>query len=190
MTNIFFISDTHFGHSNICKFTRSDGSPLRPWDEITKMDSDLILKWNKKVGKNDLVYHLGDVVMNRKHIAIMASLNGRKRLILGNHDTCNVEEYGKYFERVNGSYKFEDMWLTHIPMHIDSIIPWAKLNLHGHLHATSISNPHYFNVSVEQIDYEPISLDELQTRIKINQSKFPVDVNTNHVKIQTRSQEL
>ena len=44
-------------------------------------------KWNKKVGTNDLVYHLGDVVMNRKHIAIIASLNGRKRLILGNHDT-------------------------------------------------------------------------------------------------------
>jgi calcineurin-like phosphoesterase family protein len=190
MTNIFFISDTHFGHANICKFTRDDGTPLRPWDDIDQMDSDFISKWNKKVSKTDLVYHLGDVVMNRKHINIVAALNGRKRLVLGNHDTCTPEEYAKYFERVYGAYKFEDMWLTHIPIHEDSIFPRTNINIHGHLHAKQVPSSAYFNVSVELIDYEPIALEELRLKIGINRDKFPIDTVQKSVKMLANSQEL
>lgn len=190
MTNIFFISDTHFGHQNICKFTRDDGSKLRHWTDVDQMDSDLISKWNKKVGHNDLVYHLGDVVMNRKKINIMAALNGRKRLILGNHDTCSAHEYSNYFERIYGALKFEDMWLTHMPVHLETMFPRASVNLHGHLHAKDIPHAAYFNVSVEMIDYCPISLDELRSQIKIKKSKFPIDMQLKDVKMHARQQEL
>ena len=28
------VSDTHFGHTGVCKFTRNDGvTKLRPWDD-------------------------------------------------------------------------------------------------------------------------------------------------------------
>lgn len=35
--NIFFIGDTHFGQHTMCKFTRDDGSKLRPFDTIEEM---------------------------------------------------------------------------------------------------------------------------------------------------------
>lgn len=190
MTNIFFISDTHFGHANICKFTRDDGLPLRPWNDINQMDLDFISKWNHKVGPNDLVYHLGDVVMNRNHISIVSRLNGRKRLVLGNHDTCTSDQYGQYFERVYGAHKFEDMWLTHIPVHEDSIFPRTNVNVHGHLHAKQIANPAYFNVSVELINFEPIALEELRSKIEVNKRKFSIDTRQKSAKLRARSQEL
>jgi calcineurin-like phosphoesterase family protein len=49
MSKTFFISDTHFGHTNICNFTNYDGSPLRPWDIIEEHDAALIENWNRVV---------------------------------------------------------------------------------------------------------------------------------------------
>jgi len=68
MPEVFIISDTHFGHNNIVKFNRSDGSPLRPWDNVDQMDDALIKNWNSVVGKEDKVYHLGDATMNSKSL--------------------------------------------------------------------------------------------------------------------------
>jgi len=51
MPEVFIISDTHFGHNNIVKFNRSDGSPLRPWDNVDQMDDALIKNWNRVVGE-------------------------------------------------------------------------------------------------------------------------------------------
>lgn len=174
MPNIFFISDTHFGHQNICKFTRKDGSALRPWDDVSEMDADMIKLWNNKVGKRDVVYHLGDVVINRKSLAILNELNGDKRLVLGNHDIFDTTDYLKYFKRVHGSHKIDNLWLTHIPVHIDSVPHWSTANVHGHIHYQDVDHPKYFNVSVERIEYSPVSLDELKKLISKKQENFAV----------------
>lgn len=51
---IWFTSDTHFGHKNILRFCK------RPWNTVEEMDEGLIQNWNKVVGKDDIVFHLGD----------------------------------------------------------------------------------------------------------------------------------
>ena len=56
--NVFFTSDTHFGHKNLLKIGKG-----RPFDTIEEHDEALIENWNKVVKPNDLVYHLGDVAM-------------------------------------------------------------------------------------------------------------------------------
>ena len=34
MPSVFLVSDTHFGHAGVCRFTRDDGvTKLRPWDD-------------------------------------------------------------------------------------------------------------------------------------------------------------
>ena len=94
MANKFVISDTHFGHTNSWeKFKLPDGSPLRPFTSNEEMDETMIERWNAKVKPEDTVYHLGDVVINRKHLHLCNRLNGKKRLIRGNHDIFKDKDY-------------------------------------------------------------------------------------------------
>ena len=83
MPAIFLVSDTHFGHAGVCRFTHPNDPTvkLRPWDNPEEMDEEMVRRWNDRVGPNDKVYHLGDVVINRKALPIMDRLNGDKVLI-------------------------------------------------------------------------------------------------------------
>ncbi len=37
MPAVFLVSDTHFGHTGVCRFTRNDGvTKLRPWDNADR----------------------------------------------------------------------------------------------------------------------------------------------------------
>lgn len=177
MANIFLISDIHFGHRNICLFKREDGSPLRPWDDPDEMDEAMVERWNNRVGPNDIVYHLGDVVINRRCLQIIGRLNGDKRLILGNHDIFNHADYLPYFKRLHSSIKLDNLLLTHIPVHVDSVAHWARCNVHGHVHAQDIPNAKYLNVSAEMIDYTPVSLEDLRALITAKSAKYAIDLD-------------
>ncbi len=52
--NIFFTSDTHFGHKDIIDYYK------RPYASVEEMDAALEKNWNETVKPNDKVYHLGD----------------------------------------------------------------------------------------------------------------------------------
>lgn len=178
--NIFFISDTHFGHSKpYDTFLREDGSFLRPHGSAEAGDEAMVENWNKVVKPNDRVYHVGDVAMTKKHLPILNRLNGRKVLIKGNHDTEKLNVYTPYFDDIRGSHQFDGMFICHVPIHPDSLGRWG-FNVHGHLHhrrvmkrkftssdgymvsAEIVEDPTYFNVSVECINYTPISLEEIR----------------------------
>ena len=98
MGNIFLTADTHFSHAGVCKFLRHDGTKLRPWDNPEEMDEFMVERWNKVVRPNDKVYHLGDVVIARKALAILDRLNGDKVLIKGNHDIFKITDYLKHID--------------------------------------------------------------------------------------------
>lgn len=80
----FYTADTHFGHAGIIDMCQ------RPFKSVAHMDNELVAGWNACVGKSDIVYHLGDFSMDLRDAdrvkRIFALLNGRKYLILGNHD--------------------------------------------------------------------------------------------------------
>lgn len=174
MSNIFFISDSHYGHESPCSiFKRADGSPLRNFSCAAECDEFQVEQWNKTVTNKDKVYHLGDVSMSKKFLHILDRLNGSKVLIKGNHDTADLKEYAKYFYDVRGSHQLDGCLITHIPVHVQSLARWG-FNIHGHLHAHRVMreatdgscrdeiDPRYFCVSVEQLNYTPISLEEVK----------------------------
>ncbi len=177
--NIFFIGDTHFGHEKTCtEFKRNDGTPLRPYANADEMDDAMIKNWNRVVTPNDKVYHLGDVVISSKKMSLLNALNGKKRLVRGNHDIFETTEYLKYFDEVYGVRVLREkdigfrLILSHIPLHRDSVVPRMGTNIHGHLHANDVEDGAYFNVSVENISYTPIALEDLRVRIKEKQKKY------------------
>jgi calcineurin-like phosphoesterase family protein len=171
--NIFFISDTHFGHEKpYTTFLREDGSFLRPHGSAFAGDEAMVANWNSVVRPKDTVYHVGDVTMSKKHLPILDRLNGEKVLIRGNHDTEKASEYLKYFKDVRGCHQFDGIFIAHIPIHPDSLGRW-QFQAHGHLHANRVMimhgdkptkeiDPRYFNVSVECIHYTPISLEQIK----------------------------
>lgn len=183
MATTWFISDTHFGHEKTCTvFKRADGSPLRPFSCAEEMDEFMIKAWNERVRPNDKVYHCGDVVINRKFLHVLGRLNGNKVLIRGNHDIFKLEDYSQYFRDIRAFDVKNGMIFSHVPIHPESLGRFGT-NIHGHLHANRVMkikgvdrktgeleysdqvDPRYFNVSVEQIDFAPISLEEVNKRI-------------------------
>ncbi len=178
MANTFVVSDTHWGHLGVTKFINEDGTKLRPWDNTEEMDEAMIKNWNSVVRPKDKVYHLGDVVINRKALKTLARLNGDCVLIKGNHDVFRLEEYTPYFRDIRGFGHFDGFALTHIPIHPDSLSRWTG-NIHGHLHSnrvmigrtemTKVVDPRYMCVSVEHINYTPISWEDCKKRFEEQQ---------------------
>lgn len=172
MTKTFLTSDTHFGHAGVCHFLRADGSKLRPWDNPDEMDEDMVENWNKVVGPKDVVWHLGDVVINRKALNTLRRLNGRKKLVMGNHDIFKASEYLEHFEDLKGFHKLDTFALSHIPLHPESVGRWADGNIHGHTHYQNVldklgkPDPRYICVCVEQTNFTPIDFEEIRDKYK------------------------
>ena len=170
--NTWFISDTHFGHSNIIKYCN------RPWnhgkdangeiivtdDDVLAMDNEIVKRWNSVVGKNDIVWHLGDFALGGKAVAerVFPQLNGKINLVMGNHDHWKIDWYynlgfHRVYDRpviINGF-----VILSHAPLQfLNSNCPF--FNCFAHIH----DSPAYQTwsktgccVCVERHDYIPVS---------------------------------
>lgn len=83
----FATADTHYFHSNIIKPEYCD----RPFKNEKAMRTAMIERYNKTVGPDDDCFFMGDIAMMspsqwERLKGILFNLNGRKHLILGNHD--------------------------------------------------------------------------------------------------------
>jgi calcineurin-like phosphoesterase family protein len=184
MPAVFLVSDTHFGHAGVCRFTESDGvTKIRPWTDPDEMDEEMIRRWNNTVRPNDKVYHLGDVVINRKSLKTLIRLNGDKVLIRGNHDIFRDDEYREYFRELRAYHVMNGMILSHIPVHPESLGRFGT-NIHGHLHTNRVkkiigvnvktgefkysteNDVRYHCVCVEQTDFTPILFEDVIKRIE------------------------
>ena len=87
MPETWFTADTHFGHKGIL------GAMGRPFASIQEHDDLLVHAWNARVRPDDTVWHLGDFAMGsspERCAELFGRLNGRKHLIVGNHDKPRV----------------------------------------------------------------------------------------------------
>lgn len=174
--NIFFISDTHFGHANMITFLNYDGTRMRPFSSVEECDELMIENWNKIVKPTDRIYHLGDVVYKCKNRdEIMQRLNGEKVLIKGNHDRDQLGWYMKYFKDIRGTHHIDGNYLLgHFPIHPDSKGRFVR-QLHGHIHAQTVMksslvhcgfvrepDPWYRNCCVEVNNYSPIPFEVIK----------------------------
>lgn len=163
MPDIWFISDTHFNHANIIKYCRPE------FNSVEEMNELMIENWNKVVKKGDKVYHLGDVFFGNKEEfkKLWPRLNGKKRLIVGNHDDVKFMASGGFFEKIMLWRVWNDkgFLFTHVPVHPDSIqerlVVSGGVNVHGHTHTNGSPDGPYRSVCVELNNYTPTHLEEL-----------------------------
>jgi calcineurin-like phosphoesterase family protein len=174
MPNTFIVSDHHFGHAKTTDgtFKHKSGANLRPFKDVDEMNYVLISRHNAVVSPSDTVIFLGDVVINKKFLPCVLEMNGRKKLVQGNHDLHHKGvNLGDYFEKVCSMYELSDMILTHIAINAHCVDRF-KTNVHGHSHDMFIPDPRFLCVSVEHTNYTPLSLDEIRARIAENHEHF------------------
>lgn len=133
----FYISDWHYGHNNIIHLDN------RPYKNVEEMNEALIDNWNSVVTNEDTVYSLGDMFWcdTAEATEVLKKLNGKKVLVIGNHDRIHDVQFRKQFEKIEHYVEVKDnsrrVLLSHYPM------PFYRgdynpniIHLYGHIHTT------------------------------------------------------
>ena len=154
----FFTSDTHFGDPRPLRVDR------RPFASVAAMDTALIEGWNKAVAPEDEVWHLGDFALGPappRLAELLAALNGRKHLVVGNNDgAATLEQPGwasvqHYAElEVDG----KRLVLCHYPFRTWNRMGQGVINLHGHSHGRLKPVPRQYDVGVDVWEFQPVTL--------------------------------
>lgn len=181
MSNIFFISDTHFGHNKEFLYCP------RGFSNVKEMGEQIVKNWNEKVNPEDTVYHLGDIIFGtpgtidfNMSIELIKQLNGNIILIRGNHDSdAKIKEL--FNTKCITCCEWADMltinkqkiYLAHYPTLTanfdDKAFSKHVIALHGHTHQTSnflyADNPFLYHVGVDSHNCAPVHIDEILTDI-------------------------
>lgn len=159
---IYFTSDTHFNQERTLRLSK------RPFKTIDEMNEKLIENWNKTVGEDDIVYHLGDF----GDYNFAKKLNGKIILVKGNYERHDMipsiilkHKYGfsevyNYIdnEYINGYY----ISMVHEPSRLkDMEISDKKINLFGHIHKLQMAKRCGLNVGSDCHNFTPVSFDDM-----------------------------
>ena len=158
--NVWFTSDSHFGHANICrgvsKWNTGDEEEFikatRNFPDLETMNEHIVDNINNCVGENDWLIHLGDFSFGGiENIEVFRSQIKCKNivLILGNHDhhiennkenvrknfthVAHYEELDVTVENRLGAAKHKFV-LCHYPIVSWNNMPRGAFMLHGHQH--------------------------------------------------------
>lgn len=183
MSDIYFTSDTHFNHSFILNIRNQFSS-------LDEMNETIIARWNSRVTRHDIVYHLGDVALGRAEeaIKILERLNGQIFLIRGNHERVAehklcVKRFGwiKDYHRVKiGEQK---IYLFHYAMRTWNCSHHGSWSLYRHSHGSLRDDPNArsLDVGVDCWDFYPVSFEEIAKRMS-SKRFVPVDHHTEDLK--------
>ncbi|MEE2951832.1 MAG: metallophosphoesterase [Pseudomonadota bacterium] len=162
MTRTFFTADNHFGHAGVIDMC------ARPFKSVGRMDSEMVARWNAVVTPGDTVWHLGDFAykmpLDDAH-KIFKMLNGRKHLVVGNHDKATVKTWAweSVHELKEIALDGRRVVLCHYPL-----AEWPgffrdSIHLFGHVHGAR-TIPGAVDVGVDCWDFRPVTLDEILAR--------------------------
>jgi calcineurin-like phosphoesterase family protein len=158
----WFISDTHFGHKNVLEHDK------RPFATIEEHDQTIIDNWNRVVGKNDVVYHLGDFNFRSPKTKdtdwYLNRLNGCINIIWGNHDDKHACKFQSRFASCHGilykKIRGQKIHMCHYPIESWRACHHGSWMLHGHCHG-KISTGRKMDLGVNLHNYTPVSFDQI-----------------------------
>jgi calcineurin-like phosphoesterase family protein len=115
MSETFFLSDHHLGHPKILTM------PARPFATLEEMAETIISNHNSVVPTDGICWWLGDAALGDRMTILRAALsrmNGRHRLVTGNHDTCFL-----------GSTKGVGNIRHYMDVGFEVVVPFAQVKL-------------------------------------------------------------
>lgn len=162
MTDIWFTADLHFDHAKI--LTHQD----RGVETVEEMNERIVENWNAVVANRDEVWVLGDFFLGRAVDAggWFHALNGRKHLVVGNHDSKAVQRLPWSSVDVLREWRQKPhrAVLCHYPL-----LTWAAAHhgvwmLHGHSHGSLTSTrTTRMDVGVDcHPEFRPFNLTEIE----------------------------
>jgi calcineurin-like phosphoesterase family protein len=156
----YLIGDTHFDHENIIQYCK------RPFSSAEEMNNVILDNWRGVVGKDDVVFFMGDMAFgkgSRQADYWLKQLNGDIIFFRGNHDRSNKVHY---MQSMILQIMGKDFLFLHDTRHVP--LGWNGWVVHGHNHNNYLSkyplvngDRRTINVSVENINYTPILLEDL-----------------------------
>jgi calcineurin-like phosphoesterase family protein len=167
MSEIWLTSDTHLAHNKDFIWKP------RGFNSIEEMNETIIERWNSVVGYNDIVYHLGDVMLgnNEEGLKLLSQLNGNIILALGNHDTDTREKLFKTIKNIKDvqmGYRIKvgkkTFVLSHYPQLVANMGEKKFIySLHGHTHSQNKWSdvPHTYNVNMDAHNCYPVNLNTI-----------------------------
>jgi calcineurin-like phosphoesterase family protein len=162
----FLTADPHFGHARMIE----DG--LRPFSSVAEMNQTLISNWNRVVNPKDVVWIIGDFAfsMTEDEVAeTFHALNGRLRLVLGNHDLDHSGEvrkalaklpWDKVVTRAEIKQGRQRIILDHYAGLTWSADHYGSYLAYGHSHGNLPGLPGSVDVGMDVQNYRPITVEE------------------------------
>ncbi len=151
------MADTHFNHTNIIKYCD------RPFNNVEKMNEKIIDNWNKVISVDDIVFHLGDFGLGNfdELKKIFDRLNGKKFLIMGNHDSNRSKNFYLklgFLDVYKKQCQIGNILLTHWPVVVEDNV----FNYYGHIHNKEeneqFKDGKHKCVSLEKTNYNPVEI--------------------------------
>jgi calcineurin-like phosphoesterase family protein len=152
--NLWFTSDTHYNHANICSATTQWIDPVtcREFKTLEHMNTHIVGNINEVVGQDDILFHLGDwsfggfeQIEKFRNQIICKNIH----IITGNHDhhiERNKDGVQSIFSSVNKYVELNVKWpvgpqmneanfvLMHFPIASWNNLARETIHLHGHVH--------------------------------------------------------
>lgn len=176
MSNIYFTSDTHFFHDQDFVWK------ARGFSCTEEMNETIIERWNSIIKQDDLVYHLGDVLLGNYDVNILKRLNGQICIVRGNHDTTrklsdiNAARPDTIFVGTSDLIKIGklSLFLCHYPVLTanfdDRHFNQHVISLHGHTHQNGNwlfpDNPFIYHIGMDSHSCYPVHIDTIVNDIR------------------------
>jgi len=186
---LWFTSDTHYNHANICSSTTkwTDPVTIREFKTLEHMNSNLVGNINEVVGQDDVLFHLGDwsfggfesIEQFRNQIVCQ-----NVHIVTGNHDhhiQNNRGDCQKLFSSVNKYVELNVKWpvgpemhdanfvLMHFPIASWNNMARGAIHLHGHVHFgpnMRLQEGKMMDVGCEGNNLYPIDMSEVLSIMK------------------------
>lgn len=179
--NLFFTSDTHFGHKNVIAYCN------RPYADVDAQTEGLISNWNSVVPPESEVFHMGDFSLSKAQVPLVVPrLNGKITLIAGNHDEAGPIKHMSEKKRQYWRYKFMEWGFSDVKFEHELLLGGHRFKmshfpytphderypellprdegdwlLHGHVHQSWKVNGRQINVGVDVWDLRPVKFKQI-----------------------------